>query len=134
MKRLKILVTLRTAVLQLPSKAYANRMVRSAFVQLSRNWGNKKAREDRYSACPYYSGIRQPSNYLETRGQIQLFLKNVFKSSPTTLSPLQYPMEELPVPCAAKSSSSPRIPSSAVVYWRLSSFSSALVRYGIFWA
>ena len=37
---LKILVTLRTAVLQLPSKSYANRRERSAFVQLSRNRGN----------------------------------------------------------------------------------------------
>ena len=34
---LKILVTLRTAVLQLPSKSYENRRKRSAFVQLSRN-------------------------------------------------------------------------------------------------
>ena len=32
---LKILVTLRTAVFQLPSKFYENRTVRSAFVQLS---------------------------------------------------------------------------------------------------
>ena len=37
---LKILVTLCTAVLQLLSKSYANRTVRSAFVQLSRNQGN----------------------------------------------------------------------------------------------
>ena len=35
---LKILVTLRTAVLQLPSESYENRLKRSAFVQLSRNW------------------------------------------------------------------------------------------------
>ena len=34
---LKILVTLRTAVLQVPSKSYENCPVRSAFVQLSRN-------------------------------------------------------------------------------------------------
>jgi hypothetical protein len=34
---LKILGTLRTAVLQVPSKSYENRMVRSPFVQLSRN-------------------------------------------------------------------------------------------------
>ena len=37
---LKILVTLRTAVLQLPSKSYANRRKRSGIVQLSRNRGN----------------------------------------------------------------------------------------------
>jgi hypothetical protein len=46
---LKILVPLRTAVLQLPSKSYENRMVRSAFVQLSRN--RLKAHEDWYSPC-----------------------------------------------------------------------------------
>ena len=34
---LKILVTYRTAVLQVPSKSYENRRERSAFVQLSRN-------------------------------------------------------------------------------------------------
>ena len=39
---LKILVTLRTAVLQVPSKSYENRRKRSAFVQLSRN--QKKSR------------------------------------------------------------------------------------------
>ena len=38
---LKILVTLRTAVLQLPSKSYANRRKRSGIVQLSRNRGNE---------------------------------------------------------------------------------------------
>jgi hypothetical protein len=37
---LKMLLTFRTAVLQLPSKSYANRRERSAFVQLSRNRGN----------------------------------------------------------------------------------------------
>ena len=37
---LKILVPLRTAVLQLPSKSYENRTVRSAFVHFSRNGGN----------------------------------------------------------------------------------------------
>jgi hypothetical protein len=39
---LNILVTLRTAVLQVPSKSYENRRGRSAFVQLSRN--QKKSR------------------------------------------------------------------------------------------
>ena len=39
---LKVLVTLRTAVLQVPSKSYENRMVRSAFVQLSRNQKKEK--------------------------------------------------------------------------------------------
>jgi hypothetical protein len=39
---LKISVTLRTAVLQVPSKSYENRRERSAFVQLSRN--QKKSR------------------------------------------------------------------------------------------
>ena len=38
-------MTLRTAVLQLPSQSYANLTVRSAFVQLSRNWGNEEKRE-----------------------------------------------------------------------------------------
>jgi len=38
-------VTLRTAVLQIHSKSYANRTARSAFVQLSRNWGNEEKRE-----------------------------------------------------------------------------------------
>ena len=38
---LKILVTLRTAVLQLPSKTYENRPKRSAFVHFSRNGGNE---------------------------------------------------------------------------------------------
>ena len=37
---LKILVPLRTAVLQEPSKSYANRRGRSGIVQLSRNRGN----------------------------------------------------------------------------------------------
>jgi hypothetical protein len=37
---LKILVTLRTAVLQVPSKSYENRTVRSAFVHFSNNRGN----------------------------------------------------------------------------------------------
>ena len=37
---LKILATLRTAVLQVPSKSYENRTVRSAFVHFSRNRGN----------------------------------------------------------------------------------------------
>ena len=36
----KIQVTLRTAVLQVPSKSYANRIVQSFFVQLSRDRGN----------------------------------------------------------------------------------------------
>jgi hypothetical protein len=39
---LKILVTLRTAVLQVPSKSYENRTVPSGIVQLSRN--QKKSR------------------------------------------------------------------------------------------
>ena len=38
---LKIAVPLRTAVLQLPSKSYENRTVRSAFVHFSRNGGNE---------------------------------------------------------------------------------------------
>ena len=39
---LKILVTLRTAVLQVPSKSYENRTVRSGIVQLSRNQKKRK--------------------------------------------------------------------------------------------
>ena len=34
-------MTLRTAVLQLPSKSYENRVKRSAFVHFSRNGGNE---------------------------------------------------------------------------------------------
>jgi hypothetical protein len=37
---LKISVTLRTVVLQVPSKSYENRIKRSAFVHFSRNGGN----------------------------------------------------------------------------------------------
>ena len=37
---LKLPVSLRLAALEPPSKSYANRTVRSAFVQLSRNGGN----------------------------------------------------------------------------------------------
>jgi hypothetical protein len=39
-RELKILVTLRTALLQVPSKSYENRTVRLAFVHFSRNRGN----------------------------------------------------------------------------------------------
>jgi hypothetical protein len=39
---LKILVTLRTAVLQVPSKYYENRVKRSGIVQLSRNQKKRK--------------------------------------------------------------------------------------------
>ena len=49
----KLSVPLRLAALEPPSKSYANRIVQSFFVQLSRNLGNYKADEDRYSPCPY---------------------------------------------------------------------------------
>jgi hypothetical protein len=41
---LKILVTLRTAVLQVPSKSYENRVKRSGIVQLSRNQKKKESK------------------------------------------------------------------------------------------
>ena len=62
------------------------------------------------------------------------FYKTNLNPNPTIPSPPQYPIEELLVPFAAKSFSSPVISSSVEVFRRLSSFSSALVRYGIFWA
>ena len=74
-----------------------------------------------------------PVNTWKSMGNYSFF-KKTMNPNPTTASPSQYPIEELMVPFAAKSSSSPRISSSAVIFRRLSSFSSALVRYGIFWA
>ena len=45
-----------TAVLQLPSISYANRTVRSAFVQLFRNWGNYEHSEQ--ARAPHTNGPR----------------------------------------------------------------------------
>ena len=66
---LKLSVSFRLAALEPLSKSYANRMARSAFVQLSRNRGNEKkreAREDRVnfrSACRPAGMTRHNQNY-----------------------------------------------------------------------
>jgi len=63
---LKLSVSLRLAALEPPSKSYVNRMVRAAFVQLSRNRGNSKAHEDRLKPCPYKYGRLNAARHLHS--------------------------------------------------------------------
>jgi len=55
---LKLSVSFRLAALEPLSKSYANRMARSAFVQLSRNRGNEKKREAREDRVNFRSAWR----------------------------------------------------------------------------